>query len=97
MPYLSTNAFPSGQRWRCRVCEKFVSPSDLQICSLTAALVEEFKDKGHADRVEFYSDGTYTLLDEPTRKYQNRGMNVSATNKEQQKVNTVTNNTIDLL
>jgi hypothetical protein len=63
--YLSINQFISGTRWRCACCESFVSIYNLEYCSFTKYLIDEFRTKvtWNRDRVEFCSDGTSQLLE----------------------------------
>ena len=62
------NTFRTGNRWRCAVCESFISVSNLQICTFTQHLIQEFRSKvaWNRDRVQLCSDGSYELLE--TRK-----------------------------
>ena len=57
------------------VCEQFLSLYDLQLDGLVQDLIFEFRNSVVAterDRVEFCSDGSYTLLP-PKNKKQNDG------------------------
>ena len=57
---------PSGGRWRCASCELFVSIQNLELCGVTSHILKEFHNTATSDRdrIEFTSDGTYTLLKE---------------------------------
>jgi hypothetical protein len=62
---LESNRIVSGQRWRCIVCEQYVSLQDLELCTLTEELVQQFQEDlipTERDRVEFCADGSYKLL-----------------------------------
>ena len=63
-----------GNRWRCRVCEKFISWQDLEYCGFTAKMLKIFsKDASpHHDRVEVTSGGSYRLLDERAQRNNNK-------------------------
>lgn len=63
--YLSINTFASGNRWRCAVCESFISVSNLQICKFTERLIDDFRSdvSWNRDRVQLCSDGSYELLE----------------------------------
>jgi hypothetical protein len=69
--FVSSNGFVSGSRWRCASCETFVSVDSLEVCGLTSRLLDEFKTEAspERDRIEFRSDGTYSLLPEKTPQY----------------------------
>ena len=85
-PYIGMNVNVSGQRWRCSVCEKFVSLRNLEFCKLTADFVEEFKDRlqPNRNRVEFRSNKTYVLLDEQKRTFSKRQQDKVAARKAKQ-------------
>lgn len=61
-----------GGRWRCLVCEDYVSYDDLELCWLTQDLTVEFKSSvvaGERDRIEFCANGTYRLLGVRKQRY----------------------------
>jgi hypothetical protein len=65
--FIHGNAFESGNQWRCRVCERFLSWQELEVCGFTAKLLKEFAQEAVSldrDRIELNSNGTYRLLDE---------------------------------
>ena len=74
MNFIEGNAFVSGNRWRCRVCEKFVSWQALEYCSYTARMLREFAKEASPrhDRIEVKSDGKYRLLDERAQRHGKR-------------------------
>jgi len=75
-PFLAFNKSSRGGRWRCGGgCFKYVAVEELEYCGLTAALIEEFKNKVSAqnDRIEFKSDKSYVLLDERPNRHGKTG------------------------
>lgn len=87
------NVGSRGGRWRCLVCESFISWQDLEYCGYTKEMLEEFSKKAstHHDRIEVTSSGTYRLLDErkvnqngAKRKHQTQD-NKNAPNKRPKK------------
>jgi hypothetical protein len=64
--FLHFNKNISGGRWRCGVCEDFISVRDLVQCGLYQTMLHEFQDKisaGH-DKVSFRSDGYWCLKED---------------------------------
>ncbi|KAL7559684.1 hypothetical protein ACA910_002392 [Epithemia clementina (nom. ined.)] len=101
LPFLHGNSFPSGQRWRCRGCEMFLSPFDLEVCGLTASLIKDHQKKNDAkiDRVEFLSNGTCVLMPERKPKYSQRkgGKQVKNAATNESKVKLVYDDVIEIL
>jgi len=65
--YLHSNSKVSGGRWRCYVCEDFVSVDDLVYDGFIAQVLETHgKDINTAtrDKMQLKNDGTWKLLDE---------------------------------
>lgn len=65
----------TGQRWRCLVCENYISYDDLQLCGFTEGLIHEFRKDlvpTERDRVEFCSNGSYKLLGARKQRYTGR-------------------------
>lgn len=65
--FLNSNVNASGGRWRCIVCEKFLSIYDLELCGLAEDLIREFRDKlipSTRDGIEFSSNKSCRLLEE---------------------------------
>ncbi len=63
--YLHTYAKVSGGRWRCFVCEDFVSVDELVYDGFVAQVLETFGDEIDTttrDKVQLFSDGTWKLL-----------------------------------
>ena len=77
----------SGGRWRCASCERYLSHQDLQLCGLTAAALERFKNEASTtrDRVEFRSDKTFILL--PTNKVRYNGRKRGAATQNEGAIN----------
>ena len=70
--FLEVNQHVSGTRWECPVCNtKLISVYELEHCSLTKSLLNQYKNlaSAHQDRVEFFSDGTWQLLDEMKKRH----------------------------
>jgi hypothetical protein len=61
--FLHYNKHISGGRWRCGVCEDFISVRDLVRCGLYETMLLEYEDKISAgrDKVSFRSDGSWCL------------------------------------
>jgi len=88
--FLHYNKHISGGRWRCGVCEDFLSVRDLVLCGLYETMLLEYKDKvsvGH-DKVSFRSDGSWSLKDEnkPRCTSKSRGVVVSEGDAESVKI-----------
>ena len=64
--FLHYNKHISGGRWRCGVCEDFISVRDLVHCGLYETILLECKDKISAgrDKVSFRSDGSWCLKED---------------------------------
>jgi hypothetical protein len=72
---LESNRIVSGQRWRCIVCEQYVSLQDLELCTLTEEVIHEFRKDlipTERDRVEFCADGSYKLLGARSQRTNNK-------------------------
>ena len=63
---MKSNLTVFGSRWRCPCCEQFLNYHELQLCSLTEAALDKFKDQvtPNRGRVEFRVDESYELLAE---------------------------------
>ncbi|CAJ1934863.1 unnamed protein product [Cylindrotheca closterium] len=64
--FMKSNITVYGSRWRCPCCEQFLSYNELQLCALTEAALEKFKDQvtPNRGRVEYRVDESYELLPE---------------------------------
>lgn len=62
--FLVSNVKVSAGRWRCFVCEDFVSLDSLEQCGLTTDILKEFDGQADAmrNRIEITSDKSYQLL-----------------------------------
>jgi hypothetical protein len=69
--FLEANQSVTGIRWHCPVCGNLVSCRDLLFCGLTAKMLKELEGQArpHRDRVQFYANGTWKLLDETKKRY----------------------------
>ena len=69
--FLHSNKHVSGGRWRCGVCEDFLSVRDLVQCGLFEAMLHDHRDKisGARDKVSFRPDGTWSLKEENKLRY----------------------------
>jgi hypothetical protein len=69
--FLEANQSVTGIRWHCPVCSNLVSCRDLQLCGLTAKMLKELEGQAmpHRDRVQFYANATWKLLDETKKRY----------------------------
>ena len=97
--FLEVNQHVSGTRWECPVCNtELISVYELELCSLTNSLLNQYKDLASAqqDRVEFFSDGTWQLLDEKKKRYGVKRSQTESTNLELAKIPKVAE-VIDLL
>jgi hypothetical protein len=69
--FLCINEHVSGGRWRCGVCEVFVSVRDLVHCGLFQAMIDKYKGQvsGIRDKVSLQSDGSFHLKEENKLRY----------------------------
>lgn len=69
--FLHSNKHVSGGRWRCAVCEDFLSVHDLVRCGLFEAMLDEHREEvsGARDKVSFQSDGTFYLKEPNKLRY----------------------------
>lgn len=67
------NKGASGQRWKCGLCEDFLSYEDLELCALTELGLKQFGGEMTAGQhmVEFREDKTLELM-KPARSRQER-------------------------
>lgn len=77
--FIHSNKYITGGRWRCGVCENFLSVQDLIKCGLYEAILHLYKDTASADKVSFKSDGSWNLKDE---KKQLRGVGVGEAKRD---------------
>jgi hypothetical protein len=91
--FLHYNKHISGGRWRCGVCEDFLSVRDLVQCGLYETMLLEYKDKVSVgqDKVSFRSDGSWSLKDEnkPRHTSKSRGVIGSEGDAESMKISNV--------
>ena len=48
--FLHTNSFPSGRRWKCVICDDFVSADELVMCGLFERMVSKHADEARDGR-----------------------------------------------
>jgi len=92
--YIRTNATVSGGRWRCSVCEDFVSLKDLVIDGMMVKMLEKHRDDitGSRDKVQVSKDGSWKLMEENRLRYQKkRHFNDNASNEDGKKRGKVEN------
>jgi len=79
--FLNSNVGVTGNRWRCPCCELFLKYNELQLCALTMAALDKFRDQvtPNRGRVEFRLDETYELLPEEKLRYSKTKNNTSGT------------------
>jgi len=72
--WLQSNKHISGGRWRCGVCEDFISVKDLVRCGLFEAMLHDYRDKvsGVRDKVSFKPDGSWCLKEENKLRYSSK-------------------------
>uniref|UniRef100_A0A7S1ZP29 SP-RING-type domain-containing protein n=1 Tax=Ditylum brightwellii TaxID=49249 RepID=A0A7S1ZP29_9STRA len=72
--FLHSNSTVSGGRWRCCVCEDYVSIRDLICCGLFTRMLEEHRSSvtGSRNKVQFSADGTWELMGVSKLRYQNK-------------------------
>ncbi|KAL7469616.1 hypothetical protein ACHAXS_010771 [Conticribra weissflogii] len=82
--FLHANKTVSGGRWRCGVCEEFVSVRTLVRCGLFQAMLDDLRTEvsGIRDRVSLKSDGTWVLLAENKLRYASKSNSGGTTGKE---------------
>jgi len=69
--FVESNSHITGTRWECPVCRNILSLRDLEYCPLTASILKEYETEAapHRDRVQFFANGTWKLLDEAKKRY----------------------------
>ena len=69
--FVESNSHVTGTRWECPVCAKILSLRELQYCPLTTSILNQYKTEAtpHRDRVQFFANGTWKLLDEAKKRY----------------------------
>jgi hypothetical protein len=70
--FIDCNQRVTGTSWECPVCSKeLISLYDLEYCPLTKSIADQYGPQVTAqrDRVEFFSDGTWKLLEEKKKRY----------------------------
>jgi len=83
--FLDSNAFVSGTRWECPVCNnELISVYDLQYCGLTAHMLDRYKDEATSfrDRIQFFSDGSWQLMAETRKRYASKESTTRDTKKQ---------------
>lgn len=82
--FLHANKPVSGGRWRCGVCEEFLSLRMLVRCGLFQAMLDELRTEvsGIRDRVSLKPDGTWVLLGENKLRYANKNGSGGTSGKE---------------
>jgi len=82
--FLHANKTVSGGRWRCGVCEEFLSVRTLVRCGLFKAMLDELRTEvsGIRDRVSLKPDGTWVLLGENKLRYANNNGGGGTSGKE---------------
>jgi len=77
--FLHANKNVTGGRWRCGVCESFVSVRELVHCGLFQAMLDSLGNNisGSRDRVSLRSDGSWKIMAENRLRYSKRGAGMS--------------------
>eukprot|EP00578_Thalassiosira_sp_NH16_P005711 CAMPEP_0181139682 /NCGR_PEP_ID=MMETSP1071-20121207/34910_1 /TAXON_ID=35127 /ORGANISM="Thalassiosira sp., Strain NH16" /LENGTH=237 /DNA_ID=CAMNT_0023226601 /DNA_START=220 /DNA_END=929 /DNA_ORIENTATION=- len=78
--YLHSNRHVTGGRWRCGVCEDFVSAKDLIRCGLFEAMLHDHRDmvSGIRDKISFRPDGSWCLKAENKLRYASKSSGIGA-------------------
>lgn len=90
--FVESNSHVTGTRWECPVCTKILSLRELQYCPLADSILGECKKEAtpHRDRVQFFANGTWKLLDEAKKRYSKKrplgGENVNGNKRARQDV-----------
>mmetsp|Transcript_24656 Transcript_24656/g.38095 ORF Transcript_24656/g.38095 Transcript_24656/m.38095 type:complete len:284 (-) Transcript_24656:84-935(-) len=90
--FLHTNSFPSGRRWKCVICDDFVSADELVLCGLFERMVQKHGDEARdgRDKIEFRADGSWILKPEEKKQgvsdYGAAQSDASAVSKRKKKV-----------
>jgi len=76
--WLQSNKNVSGGRWRCGVCEDFISMKELVWCGLFEAMLHDHRDKvsGSRDKVSFKPDGSWSLKEENKLRYSSKNRDI---------------------
>ena len=74
--FLENNSKVSGGRWRCFICEDFISISDLVYDGFTAQVLETHRSEISTtrDKMQLSNDATWKLLDETATSSMKRNM-----------------------
>jgi hypothetical protein len=70
--FIDCNQRVTGTSWECPVCNnELISLYELVHCPLTKSIADQYAPQVNAqrDRVEFFSDGTWKLLEEKKKRY----------------------------
>jgi len=90
--FLHTNSFPSGRRWKCVICDDFVSVDELVLCGLFERMVQKHGDEARdgRDKIEFRVDGSWILKPQEKKRgvsdYGAAQSDASAVSKRKKKV-----------
>merc|ERR1712238_441181 len=78
--FLHANKNVTGGRWRCGVCESFVSVRELVHCGLFQAMLVSLGNQvsSSRDRVSLRSDGNWKIMAENRLRYSKRGLGMNA-------------------
>ena len=69
--FIESNSFPSGRRWKCPCCDKFVSLDSLEICGFFKDILEKNKaeiSSDGKDSVWIYSNGRWNVVSSKKRR-----------------------------
>ena len=68
--FLHANKNPSVGRWRCGVCQRFLSCEDLVRCGLVDAMLDDLRADVSSTRhkVSFLNDGSWKLMEQKQKK-----------------------------
>ena len=97
MNYLKSNATVSGGRWRCAVCEEFVSLQDLILDGMVVKMLEKHgrQVSGSRDKISFCRDGSWFMRDENKLRYQKKRPSQDASGGVGKRSKTESSNTVE--
>ncbi len=80
--FIHTNATVSGGRWRCAVCENFVSLQNCIIDGYQQSILQTYSDQLSSirDKVQIFSNGTHALMEENRLRYNKKQNNTNDAN-----------------
>jgi len=75
--WLHNNITVGGTRWRCALCEDFISPFDLVVDGMFCRFLDQHKGEisSARDKIQLRPDGSWSLMEANKLRYQSRKRN----------------------